>query len=89
MLSAIKVGRQYAAVALLGTGCNITTTKWLIKNYKRFIIFLDDDNKIVKRQQRVLKNTLSMLGEAKLITGVGKDPKHLSNSELREIIDGY
>ena len=88
ILSAIKVGRQYAAVALLGTGCNIETTKWLISNFKRFIIFLDDDNKIVKRQQRVLKNTFDVLGEAKIITGVGKDPKHLSNSELREIIDG-
>jgi len=88
ILSAIKVGRQYAAIALLGTGCDIRSINWLIKNYKRFIIFLDDDNKIVKRQQRVLKNTLGMLGESRIITGVGKDPKHLSNSELREIIDG-
>ena len=88
ILSAIKVGRQYPAVALLGTNCDVWTKNWLIKNYKRFIIFLDDDNKIVRRNQRVLKNTFGTLGEAHIITGVGRDPKHLSNAELQEIIDG-
>ncbi len=87
ILSTIKVGRQYNAVSLLGTSCDVLTTNWLIKNYTKFIIFLDDDNKIVKRQQRVLRNTLSMLGEATIITGVGKDPKHLTNQEIQEIID--
>lgn len=86
ILSAIKVGRQYPAVALLGTNCDVGTKNWLIKNYKRFIIFLDDDNKIVRRNQRVLKNTFDTMGEAHIITGVGRDPKYLSNSELRDII---
>jgi len=88
VLSCIKVGRQFNAVALCGTNADVWTLNWLIKHYNRFSIFLDDDNKIVKKQQRVLRNTLGMMGEARIITGVGKDPKYLSNSELREIIDG-
>ncbi len=86
ILSAIKVGRQFNAVSILGTNCDVLTLNWLIKKYSKFVIWLDDDNQIVKRQQRVLKNTFSMLGESRIITGVGKDPKYLTDREIREII---
>lgn len=88
ILSAIKVGRIYNAVACLGTFPCILTINYLINNFKRFIIFFDDDNKIVRKQQRVLKNTLDMLGKAHIITGVGKDPKECTNTELKEMLHG-
>jgi hypothetical protein len=86
ILSCIKVGRQFNAVSLLGTNTDPLTMNWLMQNYDRFYIFLDDDNKIVKQHQRVLKNTFEWAGKATIITGIGKDPKYLSNAELREII---
>ena len=88
ILSAIKVGRHFNAVSILGTNCDPLTLNWLIRNYDEFVIFLDDDNNIVKKAQRVLKNTFSMVGKARIISGVGKDPKHLTNQEILETING-
>ncbi len=87
ILSAIKVGRQYNAVCILGTNCDVKTLNWLIKTYDQFVIFLDDDSNLVRKQQRVLKNTLDMMGKAVIVSGVGKDPKDLTNREIKETID--
>jgi hypothetical protein len=86
ILSAIKVSRHANAVACLGTSPSIEVLSWLIKTYSNFVIFFDDDNKIVKKQQRVLRNTLSNMGTCSIITGVGKDPKSCSNAELAEFL---
>lgn len=89
ILSAIKVGRQYNAVSILGTRCELPTLNWLIKTYSEFVIFLDDDSNLVRKQQRVLRNTLGMMGKAVIISGVGKDPKDLTNNEIQEKIDAF
>jgi len=86
VLSAIKVSRHANAVACLGTSPSVTVLSWLIKTYSDFVIFFDDDNKIVKKQQRVLRNTLNNMGTCRIITGVGKDPKACSNAELKELL---
>jgi hypothetical protein len=87
ILSCIKVGRQYNAVALLGTTASTPLINWLGKTYNEYVVWLDDDSKIVKNKQRVLRNTLSLLGESRIITGVGRDPKYLSNTEIKEVIE--
>ncbi len=86
ILSAIKVSRHANAIATLGTSPSVTVLAWLIRSYSDFVIFYDDDNLIVKKQQRVLRNTLANMGTCRIITGVGKDPKECSNAELQELL---
>ena len=85
ILSAIKVGRYHNALALLGSGAQACTIAHLVRNFNKFLIFLDDDNPTVKKQQRVLRNTLRQVGEAEIVTGMGMDPKECPNHILEAL----
>jgi hypothetical protein len=50
--------------------------------YNDFIVFLDDDNAQVKKQQVVLKNRLESFGNVCIIHSGGIDPKEMSDKEL-------
>lgn len=86
IISAIKCSRFIPAVSILGVGCKPEVLAYIVKWYRNYTIFLDDDNQQVKRAQRALRNTLGQVGDARIITGVGKDPKECSNEELRELL---
>lgn len=86
IISAIKVSRIVPAVSVLGVTPNDAVIAYLLKRYKHFTIFMDDDTQQVKKAQRALRNRLAQVGEARIITGVGRDPKECSMTELREIL---
>lgn len=84
-LSAIKCGRIQNSIPLLSTELS-DLALCTIKEFKRVIIFLDDDNRIVKLKQIALKNRLEQFCNVKLITDVGCDPKELRTDELHRIL---
>jgi len=86
VLSAIRCSRFVAGAALLGTNFTDGAISFLIKRHKKFIIFLDDDKPQVKMKQVALQRTLQLFGEVVLITKTGKDPKKLSDEELKELL---
>lgn len=75
-------------MALFGTNLTEVRLAWLIENYDRFVVWLDDDNAEVRRNTRRLHRRLSLFGPCVTITGVGKDPKHCLDSEIGEIVRG-
>lgn len=88
ILSAIRVGRTCSAHAMLGTGMKDKRINELRKLYKSVIIWMDDDNKEVKKAQLVLKNKLEMYFDPVwLVTGVGSDPKLLTDKEIKIVLD--
>lgn len=88
ILSAIKVGRVLPAVSLLGvhlSDCNMYDL--IAAGYRRFVVWLDDDNYEVRKQQRKIHKRLSNFGECILITNVGRDPKELITQEIRNVLE--
>ena len=88
-LSAIKCGRFLSSIPLLSTNISDLALKVVIDNFDSVIIFLDDDNRIVKLNQLALKNRLEQFCKVKLLTGIGCDPKELSEDELAIILGVY
>lgn len=87
VLSGIKTSRHLSTACLLGTELNAgTLARILEEGHREFIIYLDDDNPIVRAKQRVLKNKLELYGTVRIIHNRGVDPKELSNKELVEIL---
>lgn len=86
LLSAIKCGRIIDSSPLFGTDISDLHLAYLVFHYNNFIVFLDDDNSIVKKKQLVLKNRLEQYGKVTLIRDVDKDPKECTDTELKDIL---
>jgi len=86
-LSAIRIGRNYDVVALMGTALNDYVLNKLINRYKSYIIWLDNDNPIVKMKQVKAKNTLSTFGTTSMLK-TANDPKEYTDLELKKLITG-
>jgi len=56
-----------------------------VSGYEEYVIFLDDDNADVRRQELILKNRLDVFGKARIIH-TDKDPKEYTDQELKEIL---
>lgn len=81
-LSAIKVGKTTNAYALMGVHLSDEAMlELLASNYTRWAIWLDNDNRQVKRRQLVLKNRLSNYGECAIIH-TNHDPKEHEEREI-------
>jgi DNA primase len=85
-LSAIRIGRQYSVVALLGTSLSDYAVGKLSKRYKRFGIWLDNDNAKVKMKQVQARNRLSAFGKVRMIK-TDDDPKTYSDKQIKGIIN--
>jgi len=90
-LSAIRCGRikGMAGCAVLGASLSEKHVLTLLNNFDKFIIFLDDDNSQVKRNQLKIKHKLELFADVKLLAGVnhpGCDPKELNEKDLEEIL---
>lgn len=85
-LSAVKVARHTASAALFGTNLKDKLFSHIVGNYSKYLIFLDDDNWQVRLSARKIKKRLDIFGECVIISGVGKDPKECSDSELRGVL---
>lgn len=88
ILSAIKVNRAgVCGVALLGVNLSEENVHKLVKlEFTKFVIWLDDDNHEVKRQQRKICKRLDNFGETFKVTGLGKDPKELSDADIDTVL---
>ncbi len=85
LISAIKCGKLIASIPLFGN-CISDIQLNAIRNYKKFIIFMDDDNRLVKLNQQKICQELNQFGKCRIITGVNKDPKECSLSQLEELL---
>jgi DNA primase len=85
-LSAIRVcDAGVTAVALLGTYLKEST--WvLLQSYKRFLVWLDDDNPQVKLAQTKIGQRLSQIGPTRVVRG-NREPKLLTNSEISDTVN--
>ena len=81
VLSAIKLHRYYGSLALLGTYLHKDSYKYLL-DFKRIIIYLDNNNSEVKLKRSQLQRSLEVLVPKTSICTLDRDPKALSNSEL-------
>lgn len=87
ILSAIVVGRQCAAIALLGT--NLTERnrdKIIALGYSKVVVWLDDDNPDVKKAQRTIRKRLENFADVRVITGHDRDPKETTDEEIRAVL---
>lgn len=86
-LSAIKCSRYCSSLALLSSGMSDEVLSFISKSgHNNFIVFLDDDNKQVKKSQIALKNRLELFGTVVVIQSGGRDPKEHSDEELRVLL---
>ena len=85
VLSAIKLHRYYASMALLSTHLHKCNYHYLF-NYTSILIYLDNNNPEVKLKALSMKKELEMYGSLVKIISIEKDPKQLSNEELRNLI---
>ena len=87
ILSAIKVGRVANATALLGVYLPDESTHYLLR-YRpdEVLVMLDNDNPQVRVQQRRILRRLAAFAPTHRVFLDGKDPKLLSEGELRELI---
>lgn len=88
ILSAIKLSRVCAVYPLLGTSLSTEgLTTIMDGDWDRIYIWLDDDNRYVKKAQLVLKITLENFFKVKIVHTKGKDPKEHTIEEIKEILD--
>lgn len=85
ILSAIRVSKFTNSYSILGTSLQEVQKKELIKNYNKFIVWLDNDNPTVIRKVNVLRNTLQLFGWVTVIRDE-VEPKHMSNEELHKFL---
>lgn len=82
VLSAIRVGRRWSSVGLLGTSINDSTVGLLTTNYNHVILWLDYDNRIVKEKTIKIKNRLELyISSVHMITN-GIDPKNCTDIQI-------
>jgi len=84
IISAIKVGRNFPAIALLSAGIT-QQMKLELSVYNTFFIWLDMDNPQVINNAVKLLKTLGVFGKSILIT-TPKDPKCYTNTEIAKIL---
>jgi len=84
VLSAIKLHRFYASMALLSTYLHKSNYHFVF-GYEKVLIYLDNNNPEVKLKALSLKKELEMYLPLVKIISIERDPKELSNSELENI----
>lgn len=86
-LSAVKLSRYTSTFPLLGVSLKTNQLVELLRtDYKRMVVWLDDDNTVVRRRQRSLRDRLAQYVPTSLVRGIGKDPKECTRQEIQEIL---
>lgn len=87
-LSAIKVSRHLPAMPLFSTRVREIHRKALMdKGFSEFIIWLDDDNLQVRKDQLRNKRELDKIGNCDIIHSNGTDPKEHTDEEIINILE--
>jgi hypothetical protein len=84
LLSAARVGEQYRAISLLGTKLQPATMAACVKA-ERVYVWLDPDG-AGQRGAAAIRRSLGLVTEVIVLTS-DKDPKYLSNKQIREVIE--
>lgn len=84
-LSFIKMSRWFSCLCLFGTSMNNKALLEVTSKHNEFVLFLDNDNSIVKKKQSAIAKRLRMFGGVKVVKS-DKDPKHLSKEEAQELV---
>lgn len=84
-ISAIILGRVFNSVALLSNAISDCDLKEIVTNYKRFVVWLDNDSIDINDKALNLKRRLELYGTTIMITGYN-DPKYYGD-RCKEIID--
>lgn len=87
-LSCLKVSQITPAFALNGTGLKDTQLSYLLKDWKRFVIMLDNDNWQVKQHQLSLHKRIATFAYSDIVE-VHKDPKEYELEDLKTLLRGY
>ena len=89
VLSAIKVGRQCRAIACLTTTAPESIMLALVEQgYHTVYVWLDNDNVDVNRKARAIERHLGMVFPTVVYVSDKQDPKHYTDEEIREVLDG-
>lgn len=90
-ISGIRCSKYYDTVILMGTTLSKETKNKILNNgYERAIIFLDNDNSIVKNKALSMKQFLgTVLFEGASIVRTNKDPKDYSEEELKKVLEEH
>lgn len=90
ILSAIKVGRQCEAAAILGVHLSPANRNTLIAmGYERVVVWLDDDNPAVKAAQRKICKAIAPFADVVKVTGHTVDPKGMTDEQIKLVLQGY
>lgn len=80
----IKTLKIYSAICTFGTDISKDLLFYIVNNYKRVIIFWDNDNNIVKKKQRLFNNKFLLYGLESKVIQATKDPKEYSTEDLTD-----
>lgn len=86
-ISGIKSSRYIDTYAMLGNHIPDEYKLYIIKNYNKVYIYLDNDSNDIKRKQSVLKNYFEFFNKEVILIKLDKDPKELSDNALKVIYD--
>lgn len=87
-VSAVKVGRVMQAMPVRSTNLSPLQKRAILdSDWRNYIVWFDNDNSIVKRNQLALKRELDKIGRAEIIK-TGNDPKAYTTNEIISIIYG-
>jgi hypothetical protein len=88
VLSAIAVAEAgFPSYALLGTHLTSKGLGFIVDNYDKYLIWLDNDNPDVVRKARALYRRLQMFGDCGMIEYQGGDPKDHTQAQIKEIVN--
>ena len=88
LLSAIKVGRQFAAVPLYGSNIPLKTITRLATQFKTMGVWLDMDKSRESLKSQLRASQVFGLGQVRSIF-TEKDPKEYSDEEIREKVESF
>jgi len=90
ILSAIKVGRQCQAAALLGVNLTRENRNALIaEGFTKFVVWLDDDNPAVRKAQRDIVRSIEPFATVVKVTGHTCDPKDMQDEQIKSILQAH
>jgi hypothetical protein len=82
-ISACVVGSMTESIALLGTSIHNDTLELIARQrYSEAVVWLDDDNTIVRKAQNKIRDRLSLVVPTVRVVRCGTDPKNIPRKEL-------
>ena len=86
-VSAVRIAcLGHDALPMFGTQLSDATLQGIIGKYDRFLVALDNDNRMVRASARQLVTRINLFGKECKNARLCKDPKRYGDSELRRLL---